>query len=74
MMKIYFENNLLSVDNYKQIINITSDLILLQDLKVKGSNIKVLSIDPYKIVISGNIYNIIIGEGYNAIQGDNEQK
>lgn len=61
-MTISLENNLLSVDNYKQIFELESDLIQVEGLKIHGSELKVLFLDSYRIIIKGKVSCIQLGE------------
>ena len=61
-MKIALDNNLLSVDNYNQIIEIESDLISLDTVIISGKDMKILYLDKFRIIISGVFENIKIGE------------
>lgn len=60
MMKI--ENNFAAIDNYKQICSVTSDLIVLKEVKIIGSNLKIKFLDKNRIVIVGTIKTINIGD------------
>jgi hypothetical protein len=61
-MLIKIENNLASIDNYKQICSVASDLIVLEEIKVKGNNLKIKFLDKNRIVIVGVIKSISIGD------------
>lgn len=61
-MKIYIENNLLSIDNYNQIIDIKDDLIKLEKIEISGNNMSIRFLDKYRIVVSGKFSNINLGE------------
>ena len=61
-MLIKIENNLASIDNYKQICSVASDLIVLEAIKVKGNNLKIKFLDKNRIVIVGVIKSISIGD------------
>ena len=61
-MKLDILNNLISIDNYIQIKQIENDLIVLEEVKIIGRNLKIKYFDKYKIVIEGLIYNVILGE------------
>lgn len=61
-LKINIENNLLSIDNYNQIIDINNDLILLDKIEIIGSNLSVKFLDKYRIVVSGCFKNIKLGD------------
>lgn len=71
-MRLSIENNLLSIDNYKQIMKLSSDLIQIEDLCVEGRELNVLYLDKFRIVIGGIFRIIILGESKNDIQNNNE--
>ena len=57
-MKIEINNNLISVDNYKQIKQIENDLIVLQNVKIIGKSLNIKHLDQHLIVVEGIINNI----------------
>lgn len=61
-MQLTINNNLLSIDNYEQIIEINNDLIRLKMISIKGYNIKIKYLDKFRIVISGEVKEIKLGE------------
>lgn len=61
-MTISLENDLLSIDKYKQIFKLESDLIQVEGLIIQGSGLKVLFLDAYRIVIKGKVSCIQLGE------------
>lgn len=61
-MKIEINNNLISIDNYKQIKHIENDLIVLQNVKIIGKSLNIKHLDQYLIVVEGIINNITLGE------------
>lgn len=73
-MQLSLEKNLLSIDNYKQIFVLDSDLIQVKDIKVVGEKFKVLYLDGYKIVIQGIFKNIQLGDIDNELQNNYEKK
>ena len=72
-MKIEINNNLISVDNYKQIKHIENDLIVLQNVKIIGKSLNIKHLDQYLIVVEGIINNITLGEWDNELQNKNEE-
>lgn len=60
LMKV--ENNLASIDNYKQICSVADDLIVLEEIKIRGNNLKIKYLDKNRIVIVGIIKSINIGD------------
>ena len=73
-MKIYLEKNLLGIDNYKQIIDINDDLIKLSEITIKGKSLKVKSLDPHKIVLSGDFTTLYLGDKANELQDIDEKR
>lgn len=61
-MQLTINNNLLSIDNYEQIIEINNDLIRLKMISIKGYNLKIKYLDKFRIVISGEVKEIKLGE------------
>lgn len=73
-MRLALENNLLSIDNYKQIMELTNDLIQVEGVRIKGQDLKVKYLDKRKIVIQGTFKGIQLGDNIYELQSDNEQK
>ncbi len=73
-MQLSLENNLLSIDNYKQIMKLSSDLIQLEEVIIQGCNINVLYLDKYRIILQGTFRGIQLGDNKHDIQNNNEQK
>ena len=73
-MRLSLENNLLSIDNYKQIISLSSDLIQVEEVIIQGCNLNVLFLDAYQIVIKGTFKQIQLGDNTHEIQNYNEKK
>lgn len=71
-MIIYYKNNFMQIDNYKQIYKLTSDLIVLDNLIIEGISLKILYLDKDRIEISGNIARVIKG-AHNEISYHNEE-
>lgn len=61
-MQLTINNNLLSIDNYEQIIEIDNDLIRLKMISIKGYNMKIKYLDKFRIVVSGEVKEIKLGE------------
>ena len=61
-MQLRLENNLCSIDNYKQIKSLSSDLILIDTISIFGSDFEILRLDYEKIIICGKFIRINIGE------------
>lgn len=49
-----------------------NDLICLSNIKIYGSNMQIIFIDKYQIVIKGSIFKIELGDFNNDIQNKNE--
>ena len=64
LLQVKIEKNLIAVDNYKQICNINSDLIVLEELKIKGSNLKIKYLDKNRIACE--IATAILGGGMSS--------
>lgn len=71
-MRLSIEKNLLSIDNYNQIIDIKNDLIVAENIIIYGSDLRVIFLDKYRIVIKGLFKNIKLGDIINEIQNYNE--
>lgn len=71
-MRISIEKNLLSIDNYNQIIDIKNDLIVAENIIIYGSDLRVIFLDKYRIVIKGLFKKIKLGDIINEIQNYNE--
>ena len=61
-MQFEYYKNILAVNNYRQIKQIDSDLIVLENLSIQGSNLRVLKLDKECIIIKGVIVNIKMGD------------
>lgn len=62
IMQLEINNNLLRVDNYKQILDINNDLIILKNIKIKGINLKVIDLNQTSIIIKGIFLNLELGD------------
>jgi hypothetical protein len=60
-MLFEYYNNYLRVTNYRQLKLLEDDNIVIDNLKIIGSNLVILSMDKDEIIIYGNIINLIIG-------------
>lgn len=61
-MQFEFYKNILSINNYRQIKQIDSDLICLESISISGKELKVIRLDKDNIVIKGLIKKIDLGE------------
>lgn len=62
-MQFEYYKNILSISNYRQIQQMDSDLIALENIKVYGQDFKILKLDKDCIVIKGVINKIEMGDG-----------
>ena len=60
-MNFEFFNNYLKVTNYRQLKQLKSDLIEVDNLLITGSDLHILKIDKEVIVIKGIINNLKVG-------------
>ena len=58
-LKITYQSECLTVINYKKIYSIDDKEVLLEDVKVEGTGLKVIYQDKVKITIKGKISNVI---------------
>jgi hypothetical protein len=61
-MQLRIENNLCSIDNYKQIKSLSNALIVIDTIRLTGSDFTILKLDNEKIVITGKFVRIDLGE------------
>ena len=59
LRKIIYEDNLITIINYGDLITINNSIIDLKDLIIKGDGLKVLYQDPVRIRIKGNISEVL---------------
>ena len=57
-LKITYQSECLTVINYKKIYSIDDKEVLLEDVKVEGTGLKVIYQDKVKITIKGKISNV----------------
>ena len=57
-LKITYQSECLTVINYKNIYSIDDKEVLLEEVKVEGTGLKVIYQDKVKITIKGNIINV----------------
>lgn len=72
-MEIYYKNNFIQIDNYGQINNINNDLIILNNLIIKGNNLSIIYLDKDRIKIKG-IINMAYKGDNDEIPSDNDKK
>lgn len=48
------------VDNYRQIITLKNDLIRLTNITIYGTNMMVIRLDDYSIVIKGKFEKLVM--------------
>lgn len=61
-MQFEFYKNVLAINNYRQIKQMRSDLIELENLRVQGKNLKVLKLDKDTIIVEGVIVKLEMGD------------
>ena len=71
-MLFSYAKNILTIDKYRDIILMNNDLICLSNIKIYGTNMQIIFIDKYQIVIKGSIFKIELGDFNNDIQNKNE--
>ncbi len=59
-MNLEINNNLMRVDNYRQIITLKNDLIRLTNITIYGTNMMVIRLDDYSIVIKGKFEKLVM--------------
>lgn len=63
--KLVIENNVLYVENYKEILVFKNNIIKLmcdKKISIEGSNLIISKLNQYELSISGNIRGISFGE------------
>lgn len=55
-----FYNNKVIIENYNNLIDINETLIIIDNYKIKGTNLQIKEINDYLIIIIGIINNIEI--------------
>lgn len=66
-LKYIYQNDTLEVINFNKIISIDNQIVILQDLTIEGSNLKIIYQDPVKIIIKGDITKLVMKNGENGI-------
>lgn len=61
-MQFEYYKNILSISNYRQIQQMDSDLIALENIRIEGHDLKVLRLDKDSILIQGVIIKIEMKE------------
>ena len=57
--KIVYEDGVITISNYKDLISISDNLIDIKDLIIKGEKLRVIYQDPIQIKIKGKINEVI---------------
>jgi hypothetical protein len=57
--KIIYEDDVITILNYYDLVSIKKDLIVIKDLLIKGEELRVIYQDPVKIKIKGKIAEVI---------------
>lgn len=58
-MKIVYEDGVITISNYNDLISISDKLIEIKDLIIKGEKLRVIYQDPIQIKIKGKINEVI---------------
>lgn len=61
-MHFEFYNNKIAIYEYRQIIDLRSDLINLSDIVINGQDLVIKKISKEEIIIEGIIKSILLGE------------
>ena len=72
-MDLEYHDNILCIDNYKQIKHLSSDLIVLEGIEIRCENMHVLRLDAHQIVVRGCMNQWILRAEKHDIQNQNEQ-
>lgn len=72
-MEFEYQKKFLLVDNYKQIKQLSNDLIELENISIYGTNLVVLRLDSKQIILRGNIEKIILKDEANDLQDKDEK-
>ena len=59
LRKIIYEDKVITIINYTDLIRINQNVIELFDLTIKGEGLKTIYQDPVKIKIKGNISEVV---------------
>lgn len=59
IMKIVYEDGVITISNYNDLISISDKLIEIKDLIIKGEKLRVIYQDPIQIKIKGKINEVI---------------
>ncbi len=73
-MDLEYHKNFLAVDNYKQIKQLSDDLIELEQVTIEGKDLKIVRSDGYQMIIQGVVQKIWIRTDENDLQNQNEQR
>lgn len=55
-----YNNTKIVIENYNKIIDLNDSIIIIDNYKIKGMNLKIPNIDDYYIIITGSIKSITI--------------
>lgn len=69
-MKYSYDGQILVIENFKKIIVLTTNEVVLLEYRIKGTDLKVVKLDGYEIWIKGNIKSMEMGK--NEIQAKDE--
>lgn len=73
-MEFEYQKKILLVDNYKQIKQLSNDLIELENISIYGTKLVVLRLDSKQIILRGNIEKIILKDEANDLQDKDEKR
>lgn len=65
-MRYSYDGQILVIENYKQILSLSEEEILLLEYRIKGNLLKVVKLDGHEVWIKGKI--IMMEMGKNEIQ------
>ena len=60
-LKIVYQSDSLTISNYHHIYSIGNNVVILEEIKVIGEELKVVYQDKVKIIIKGKITNVTKG-------------
>lgn len=60
-MQFEYYKNILAISNYRQIIQVDSDLIKLENISIYGNALRIIKLSKDEVIIKGSIAEIKIG-------------
>ena len=61
-LKMIYQKELLEVINYQKLISICGNEVVIENILIKGENLKVIYQDPIRVIIKGKITSVLKGE------------